>query len=346
MVPDASFAFESGTRFGYEPAYRTWPADDGTDPALYRGPAEEVAVAEEFVKMLVQSQSVPPDDLLDTVRTEVGDTLTATHSQARRLRAGRDQRGRGDQGEHAAARAAPGSASTPARLPPSGTCRMMSTCSAGRECRTSWPTPIPPLLALDFPVVPGNDESGVGRTILGWLSPHSRLMPAALARVAVLRGVAICLPRSWSPSTSAPPRSSAAPSVPWRPIMVDLDVYRLAGSVLLEGGDFYNLPGRLPFLYPPFAALLAVPLAVLPATLVQVAWTAAGAVALVAMLLPLRADRLGAQPGRRRPRCSSSSRWCRPWRSASSASSWSPWWRSTWPPDRGCCPGGCCPRDC
>jgi alpha-1,2-mannosyltransferase len=73
-------------------------------------------------------------------------------------------------------------------------------------------------------------------------------------------------------------------SVPWRPIMVDLDVYRLAGKVLLEGGDFYNLPGRLPFLYPPFAALLAVPLAVLPATLVQVAWTAAGAVALVAML--------------------------------------------------------------
>jgi len=73
-------------------------------------------------------------------------------------------------------------------------------------------------------------------------------------------------------------------SVPWKPIMVDLDVYRLAGSVVLEGGDFYNLPGRLPFLYPPFAALLAVPLAVLPATVVQVAWTAAGAVSLVAVL--------------------------------------------------------------
>ena len=73
-------------------------------------------------------------------------------------------------------------------------------------------------------------------------------------------------------------------SIPWRPIMVDLDVYRLAGSVLLEGGDFYNLPGRLPFLYPPFAALLAVPLAVLPATPVQVAWTAVSALALVAVL--------------------------------------------------------------
>ncbi len=73
-------------------------------------------------------------------------------------------------------------------------------------------------------------------------------------------------------------------SVPWRPLMVDLDVYRLAGRVLLEGGDLYNLPGRLPFLYPPFAALLAVPLAVLPEMPVQVLWTGAGAVALVAVL--------------------------------------------------------------
>ena len=31
--------------------------------------------------------------------------------------------------------------------------------------------------------------------------------------------------------------------IPWRPIMVDLDVYRRAGSVLLAGGDFYDLPG-------------------------------------------------------------------------------------------------------
>src|SRR3712207_2178778 len=83
VVPDASFAFESGTRFGYEPAYRTWRADDGTDPALYRGPAEEIARAEDFVKMLVQSQTVPPDDLLRTVQAEIGSTLTATHSQLR-----------------------------------------------------------------------------------------------------------------------------------------------------------------------------------------------------------------------------------------------------------------------
>jgi alpha-1,2-mannosyltransferase len=72
--------------------------------------------------------------------------------------------------------------------------------------------------------------------------------------------------------------------IPWRPIMVDLEVYRRAGSVLLAGGSFYDLPGSLQFLYPPFAAVLAGPLALLPATAVQVGWTAAGAMALVAIL--------------------------------------------------------------
>jgi alpha-1,2-mannosyltransferase len=102
--------------------------------------------------------------------------------------------------------------------------------------------------------------------------------------VRVLRGVAICLPAVLVALYVGATTFLGGTALPWRPIMVDLDVYRLAGSVVLEGGDFYNLPGRLPFLYPPFAALLAVPLAVLPVMLVQVAWTAAGALALVAML--------------------------------------------------------------
>jgi alpha-1,2-mannosyltransferase len=72
--------------------------------------------------------------------------------------------------------------------------------------------------------------------------------------------------------------------IPWHPIMVDLEVYRHAGSVLLANGNFYDLPGPLQFLYPPLAAVLAVPLALLPATVVQLGWTAAGALALVAIL--------------------------------------------------------------
>jgi alpha-1,2-mannosyltransferase len=67
-------------------------------------------------------------------------------------------------------------------------------------------------------------------------------------------------------------------------VMVDLEVYRRAGLLLLHGGDIYSGAQQLPFLYPPFAALLAVPLAVAPATLVQVAWTTAGVLAVLAVL--------------------------------------------------------------
>ena len=72
--------------------------------------------------------------------------------------------------------------------------------------------------------------------------------------------------------------------LPWNPVMVDLDVYRRAGQALLDGEDIYNIPGRLPFLYPPFAALLAVPLALLPPTVVQIGWTGAGVLAILAVL--------------------------------------------------------------
>jgi alpha-1,2-mannosyltransferase len=72
--------------------------------------------------------------------------------------------------------------------------------------------------------------------------------------------------------------------LPWRPVMVDLDVYRRAGATLLAGGDIYQLPGQLPFLYPPFAALLAAPLALLPRALVEIGWTVAGVLALLAVM--------------------------------------------------------------
>ncbi|HEY0240141.1 MAG TPA: glycosyltransferase 87 family protein [Friedmanniella sp.] len=72
--------------------------------------------------------------------------------------------------------------------------------------------------------------------------------------------------------------------VPWQPVMVDLEVYRQAARVLLTGGDFYALPGQLQFLYPPLAAVLSVPLALLPTALVQIGWTVCGVLALLAVL--------------------------------------------------------------
>jgi alpha-1,2-mannosyltransferase len=100
----------------------------------------------------------------------------------------------------------------------------------------------------------------------------------------IARAVGVCLlpvvVGLWVAATSFP----GGTLVHWHPLMVDLDVYRRAGATLLEGGDFYALPGALPFLYPPFAALLAVPLALLPIAPVEIGWTVAGVLALVAVV--------------------------------------------------------------
>jgi alpha-1,2-mannosyltransferase len=116
--------------------------------------------------------------------------------------------------------------------------------------------------------------------------PMETYVPAAKREfwVRIARGIGICvLPVLVSIYVGATTFGGGS-FIPWRPIMVDLEVYRHAGSVLLAGGNFYDLPGPLQFLYPPFAAVLAVPLALLPTTVVQLGWTAAGALALVAIL--------------------------------------------------------------
>ncbi|MFI6522248.1 glycosyltransferase 87 family protein [Spirillospora sp. NPDC050679] len=60
--------------------------------------------------------------------------------------------------------------------------------------------------------------------------------------------------------------------------MVDLEVYRDGGRAILRGAPLYEVltqpPQLLPFTYPPFAAVLAVPFTLLPWWYAQVAWTA------------------------------------------------------------------------
>lgn len=63
--------------------------------------------------------------------------------------------------------------------------------------------------------------------------------------------------------------------VPWRPAMIDLDVYVAAVRDLLAGGDIYatrTLGWNLPFIYPPIAALILVPVAVVPLWVMHVLW--------------------------------------------------------------------------
>lgn len=70
---------------------------------------------------------------------------------------------------------------------------------------------------------------------------------------------------------------------PWQPWMIDLDVYRRTGSMVLAGQDFYVAEG-LPWIYPPFAALFTVPLAVMPLALSQAVWILLNVALLMAIL--------------------------------------------------------------
>jgi alpha-1,2-mannosyltransferase len=77
-------------------------------------------------------------------------------------------------------------------------------------------------------------------------------------------------------------------------LLIDLQVYRaggehvLAGAPLYEGGVLLDLP----FVYPPFAAVLFAPLALLPLDLLKALWTAAG-IALLAYAAHRCAPRAG-----------------------------------------------------
>ena len=178
VVPDASFAFESGTRFGYEPAYRTWQGDDGTDPALFTGPAEEIARREQFVKMLVQTPTRDPDRLLSDVRAVVGDTLTVTHSAARGLglvEVSGPGVSKASMLQRCCARLDIDAADVAAFGDMPNDVAMLSWAGMPHVVANAHPL----LLDGRYPVVPGNADSGVGRTILDWVA---QLRPPADAQ--------------------------------------------------------------------------------------------------------------------------------------------------------------------
>jgi alpha-1,2-mannosyltransferase len=85
---------------------------------------------------------------------------------------------------------------------------------------------------------------------------------------------------------------------------VDLEVYREAGRSILFGRPVYDVltepPQLLPFTYPPFAALLALPIAVIPFVTAAWIWTA-GQVAASAATVWIAGGPLLSRAGRWRP---------------------------------------------
>ena len=97
---------------------------------------------------------------------------------------------------------------------------------------------------------------------LPWL-----LLTAGLARIALALGF-----------------SRSADGIRFGNEFVDLGVYRLGGTAILDGRPLYDVlyaPYDLPFTYPPFAAVVFVPLAVVPTWTGQVLMVALGLAALL-----------------------------------------------------------------
>ena len=74
---------------------------------------------------------------------------------------------------------------------------------------------------------------------------------------------------------------------PWFGGMVDFGVYHRTGLTVLAGGDIFASTDGLPWVYPPFAALLAVPVAALPVAVSGALWTLGCLLALAAILYRL-----------------------------------------------------------
>jgi alpha-1,2-mannosyltransferase len=89
--------------------------------------------------------------------------------------------------------------------------------------------------------------------------------PSTMMAVISLAAVAVMLAALAAHYLAGPPEAR----------LIDLAVYRNAAIALLHGTDIYATPASsLPFTYPPFAALLAIPLALVPLSVAQVLWTA------------------------------------------------------------------------
>ena len=76
-------------------------------------------------------------------------------------------------------------------------------------------------------------------------------------------------------------------AVPWAPWTVDLQVYRDAAQTVLNGGDIIALRSgyhHLAFIYPPIAAVLAIPMTWVSYTALQVIWTGISVACLLAVL--------------------------------------------------------------
>lgn len=116
----------------------------------------------------------------------------------------------------------------------------------------------------------------------GSRSPVSQPARARTARLRALR-VLLALPPLLAAFWVAGTQVHGGPVWPWSPDMADLEVYRRTGQLLLAGGDIFHTEGLL-WIYPGFAALFTLPLALLTSVQAAAVWTLLCTAALAAIV--------------------------------------------------------------
>ncbi|HET9647490.1 MAG TPA: HAD family hydrolase [Microlunatus sp.] len=175
--PEAALALESGTHFGHEAHYVTLPASARSMSAAADRGVSVVDVAElaaegGHVKLLVQHPTLRSEELLERVRPLLGDRLLATHSGFTRP----------DLGEAGLLEISAGGVSKATML--AYCCEGLGVAAEDVAGFGDMPNDVDmlswvgmphlvanahPSLHGRYPMVPSNADSGVGRTILGWL---------------------------------------------------------------------------------------------------------------------------------------------------------------------------------
>lgn len=177
VLPDAALALESGTRFGHEAHYVTVKAAERSmstraDHGVSVADVDELAATGDHVKLLVQHPVLPSEELIEVVRPLLGDSLHATHSAFTRPA----------MGEAGLLEISAGGVNKASML--AYCCEQLGVGAADVAGFGDMPNDVDmlswvgmpyvvanahPSLLDRYPVVPSNTESGVGRTILGWL---------------------------------------------------------------------------------------------------------------------------------------------------------------------------------
>ncbi len=176
-VPDAALALESGTSFGHDDRYVVMAAlersmSELADHGVSVADVETLAANGGHVKLLVQHPTMASEELLERVRPLLGDDLLATHSGFARP----------DRGEAGLLEISAGGVNKATML--EYCCNQLGVAAADVAGFGDMPNDVDmlswvgmpyvvanahPSLRGRYPLVPSNAESGVGRTILGWL---------------------------------------------------------------------------------------------------------------------------------------------------------------------------------